>query len=216
MRSNGRRSVKNRLDRFVSALLLLLLAVNLTACGQDGPSLQALPADAVVLAFGDSLTFGKGAKPGEAYPEILAANISRRVINAGLSGELSADGLQRLPALLEQHRPALVVLCHGGNDILRKKPFSEPAANLREMIRLSRESGAQVVMLGVPRFGLFLSAAPFYQQIADEAEVPIDVEVLSDILADNELKSDTVHPNAAGYARLAQVIETLLRERGAL
>jgi acyl-CoA thioesterase-1 len=205
-----------RVPRLISGLAAAALTAALMGCGEDVPQLRPIPGDGVILAFGDSLTHGTGAAPGEDYPQVLAARISRTVVNAGIPGEITADGLQRLPEVLEEVQPALVVLCHGGNDILRRLPFSEAASNLREMIRLSREAGAEVLMLGVPRFGLFLDAAPFYQQVATEMQVPIDIEALSQILADNELKSDTVHPNAAGYVKLATAVESLLRERGAL
>ena len=175
-----------------------------------------MPQGAVVLAFGDSLTYGTGAQAGEAYPQILAGLISRQVVNAGVPGETSAQGLQRLAGVLAKTTPALVVLCHGGNDILRRLSLAQTATNLRAMIAMIRDTGAQVVMLGVPRFGLMLSPAPFYQQVADEEQVPIDADVLADILSDNGLKADTVHPNAAGYVKLATAVATVLHERGAL
>ena len=197
-------------------LLAAVFAALLLGCGDDAPKLRALPQDAVILAFGDSLTHGTGAQPGESYPEVLAASIARTVVNAGVPGEVSAAGLRRLAGELERNVPALVVLCHGGNDILRKLSHAQAAENLREMIRMIRAAGAQVVMLGVPKFGLILDAAPFYAQVAEQEKVPIDADILADILADNALKSDTVHPNAAGYAKLAAAVATLLRERGAL
>jgi lysophospholipase L1-like esterase len=129
---------------------------------------------------------------------------------------VSSRGLQRLPGVLEQTRPALVVLCHGGNDILRKQPLDRTTANLREMIGLARASGAQVVLLGVPRFGLFLDSAKFYAEVAELEAVPLEADAISDILSDNALKSDAVHPNTRGYAVLAEAVYSLLRERGAL
>lgn len=196
--------------------LALLIAFGLAACGDDRPKLGALSPDAVILAFGDSLTYGKGASLGESYPHVLDAQISQSVVNAGISGETSEQGLRRLGAVLEQTAPAMVILCHGGNDILRKLPLEKAAANLREMIRMIRDSGAQVVMLGVPKFGLILDAAPFYQELAEAEQVPIDGEILADILSDNALKADTVHPNAAGYRKLAGAVRQLLLARGAL
>jgi acyl-CoA thioesterase-1 len=74
----------------------------------------------------------------------------------------------------------------------------------------------QVVILGVPKFGLILDAAPFYEEVAEQEQVPIDAQILADILGDNALKSDTVHPNAAGCEKLATAVASLLRERGAL
>ncbi|MFT5446486.1 MAG: acyl-CoA thioesterase-1 [Gammaproteobacteria bacterium] len=195
--------------------LLSIIVISVTAC-DESPMLHKLPPDAVILAFGDSLTFGTGALAGESYTDVLGTSISRQIVNAGIPGEVSADGLVRLPEVLEQSAPALVVLIHGGNDILRRLPKTQIAQNLRSMIGLIRAFGAQVVMLGVPRFGLFPDAAPFYATVAEQEQVPIDLETLSDILSDNDLKSDTVHPNAAGYSRMAAAVANLLRERGAL
>ena len=204
---------RTRAVRLVALLSIIVLSV--TACGES-PMLHKLPPNAVILAFGDSLTFGTGAPAGESYTDVLGMSIARQIVNAGIPGEVSADGLERLPQVLEQSAPALVVLMHGGNDILRRLPKTQTAQNLRSMIGLIRASGAQVVMLGVPQFGLFLDAAPFYAAVAEQEQVPIDLEILADILSDNDLKSDTVHPNAAGYRRMAAAVAKLLRERGAL
>ena len=75
--------------------------------------------NAVILSFGDSLTYGFGAEYGFSYPDYLEKKIGLRVINEGINGELSSEGLLRLPLLLEQ-KPDLVILCHVGNDILNK------------------------------------------------------------------------------------------------
>lgn len=194
---------------------MLLLALALAACGGE-PELTPLAPGAVILSFGDSLTYGTGAGAEQSYPEVLARRIGHPVVNAGVPGEVTAEGLRRLPGVLEQVRPALVILCHGGNDILRKYPHEQTSQNLRRMIRMVRDAGAQVVMLGVPRFGLFLDTADFYYEIARGEGVAMQDEILPDVLRDNALKSDTVHPNADGYARVAEAVEALLREHGAL
>jgi lysophospholipase L1-like esterase len=196
----------------VLASLILFLA----ACGRSGPSLAPLPPDGVILAFGDSLTHGTGAGTGESYPEVLARETGRRGVGAGVPGEVSGEGLRRLPGELERLRPALVVLVHGGNDLLRHRDRQETAANLRNMVRLAREAGAQVVLLGVPAPDLSLSAPPFYREVAEAEGVPADLELLPEILGKRSLKSDAVHPNAAGYRKLAQGVAALLRESGAL
>lgn len=193
-----------------------LCAALLAACSDDPVALPKLSPDAVVLAFGDSLTHGTGARDYQSYPAVLAKRTGRRVINAGVPGEETDKGLRRLAGLLDKYRPELLILCHGGNDILRKRDAAVTEANLREMIRMSRERDIPVVMIAVPNFGIFLSSAEFYADIADDLAVPIDDDILATLLADNHYKSDHVHPNAAGYARLADAVQALLTEHGAL
>lgn len=188
---------------------LLLAALLLAACDSP-PPIAPLPADAVVVAYGDSLTHGNGAPAGQAYPDILATLLARPVVNAGVPGELSAEGLQRLPQLLEEHRPALVILCHGGNDFLRRLDRAQTAANLAAMVELIRASGADVILVGVPEFGLILKPPPFYREIAERFAIPYEDEIVSDLLGDRDFKSDTIHPNAAGYRRMAEAIFRLI------
>lgn len=194
---------------------LLVLAL-LAACSGGQPKLARLAPDAVVLAFGDSLTFGTGANPGESYPARLEALIGRKVVSSGVPGETSAEGLARLPAVIEESKPQLVILCEGGNDFLRKLDEAQAAENLRAMIRVAKAHGSQVVLIAVPRPGLLPSPADFYASVAREFVVPHEESALKKILTDNALKSDLVHPNAAGYARLAEAVAVLLRKSGAV
>lgn len=188
----------------------------LAGCSGDAVPLQPLPEDAVVLAFGDSLTFGTGAAREQSYPAVLSALIDRQVLNAGIPGELSSAGLRRLPPLLAEHRPGVVVLCHGGNDILRRRDRAALRSNLEQMIAESRAAGAEVVLLAVPDFGLTLSAAEDYRAVAAATGVPLEDQALPEILADRGLKSDAVHPDARGYQRLAEAVAALLKRHGAL
>ena len=197
----------------IGAVFLLL---SLPGCGSDDASLPALSSSDVILAFGNSLTFGTGAKPEQSYPSVLQARIGRKVVNAGIPGEVTENGLKRLPGVLDQVNPKLVILIHGGNDMLRKKGVDKAEINLREMVRIIRERGAAVVMLGVPNPGLFLSTADFYERVAEELAVPIETDIIPDLLGNNEFKSDHVHPNAKGYARMAEAVEALLKNHGAL
>lgn len=194
-------------------LLLLLLVA---ACGGSPPPLAPLGEDAVILAFGDSLTHGTGAREEESYPEVLSGLVGREVINAGRPGELSGEGLKRLPRELDRHRPDLVILCHGGNDLLRRRPESESRANLAAMVALIKERGIEVVLVGVPDPGLVLSPPALYREVAKDAGVPYEGDVLADVLGDNRLKSDLIHPNAQGYRQMAEALAELLRRAGAL
>ena len=175
-----------------------------------------MPADAVVLAFGDSLTFGTGAQPEASYPAVLETLIARKVWKAGVPGEVSAAGLARLPSALDYYQPQLLILCHGGNDFLRKLGDAQAAENLRDMIRLARQRGVEVMLIAVPKPGLFPSPPDFYAEIAKEFGLPYEDAALKTILRDNELKSDIAHPNARGYAKLAQAVAALLKKSGAI
>ena len=196
-------------------VLLILLALG--GCGGgDTPPLSKLPPEAVILAFGDSLTHGSGAQRHQAYPAILAELTGRTVVNRGIPGEVTAQGLARLPGVLDEVKPALIILCHGGNDMLRKRGVDQAAENIRRMVRLARERGAQVMLIGVPAPGLLLGTAEFYEPLAEELAAPIEAEALAEILSDRDLKSDTIHPNAAGYRILAEAVRDTLTEAGAL
>jgi len=202
---------RNNISLCLAGLLFLL-----AGCGGGQPQLPPLAADAVILAFGDSLTHGSGADRAESYPAVLQELTGRTVVNAGVPGEVSGEGRERLPRVLEKHAPQLVILCHGGNDMLRKHSQRALADNLRAMIGDIRAAGAGVVLLGVPRPGIFLSAADLYAEVAAELKVPILEGALAEILGDNGKKSDHVHPNAQGYAELARAVHGLLIETGAL
>lgn len=197
------------------AAWIMGLCLLLVACG-GGPSVSPLEPSATVLAFGDSLTRGTGAPAGSGYPEALADMTGLRVINAGIPGEVSSLGRERLPDLLAEHRPALVVLVHGGNDTLRRMPAGQTRENLEAMVGEIRAAGADVVMLGVPGRNLTLSAPAYYSEVADGLDVPIDLDTLPSLMRDRSVKSDPVHFNAEGYRPMAKGVRDLLIDAGAL
>lgn len=199
----------------ISLLITIAASAFLMACS-SGAKLPHLAGDAVILAFGDSLTFGTGAATDESYPVVLERLIGRRVVNAGVPGEITNEGLARLPMVLESERPALLILCHGGNDLLRHLSKQQTANNLRAMIRLAKERGVAVVIIAVPSPGISLSPPSFYREIASEMKIPIEESVLTTVLSNGSLKADYIHPNAVGYRRLAESIATLLKKSGAV
>ena len=196
---------------FIAVCFALVLA----ACDR-GPSLPQLEPQDVILAFGDSLTHGTGAGEAESYPAVLARLTGRSVINAGVPGDTTADGLERLPDLLQQHRPRVVLLCLGGNDMLRKQPSETIESNLRQLVQAIRTSGAEAVLIAVPEPRLFGGTPDFYQRIAEDMQLPLEAEIFDDVLKDNRLKSDPIHANAAGYRLVAERLAEFLRESGAL
>jgi len=203
-----------RLAGFALSLSLLL---SLAACDSGPPKLAKLPTDGVVLAFGDSLTHGSGARAEDSYPAVLERLIGRRVVRSGVPGEVTAQGLARLPGALRQVDPDLVILIHGGNDLLRRNSPVRTVANLRAMVRLAQARGVAVVVIGVPNLGLVLGhSAGFYAELTKELEIPYDGKTLPTILKQPSLKSDAIHPNAQGYRKLAEGVAELLRRSGAI
>ena len=199
-------------------LVLLFMAGVLASagCSRSQPELPVLETNATVLAFGDSITRGNGASARESYPVVLGELIGRRVVNAGKAGELSRDGLKRLPGLLASYGPRLVILTHGGNDLLRLMDQRETEENLRQMILLIQRQGVSVVLVGVPAPGIMLSPPGLYANLAEQFNLPYEDDVLSYVYTRASLKSDPIHPNARGYRKLAQSLAALLRESGAL
>ncbi len=199
-------------QRFLVALVALFL---LAAC-ERAPTLLKLDSHDVIVAFGDSLTHGTGAGSEAAYPAVLATLTGRTVINAGVAGDTTTSGLERLPEVLAEHRPRLVLLCLGGNDMLRKHPAAVTENNLRLLIQTIRASGAEVMLIAVPAPKLFGGAPDFYARIAEDMGLPLEADVFNDVLKDSRLKSDPIHANAAGYRVVAERLAEFLREAGAL
>ena len=194
---------------------IIFLCIVASSCS-DNAKLRLLSSDATILALGDSLTYGTGTSRQNAYPTILESLIQRKVINAGVPGEISKKGLQRLPHLIAQYRPDLIIICHGANDFLRKLDIDQTRQNIQQMIDIANKNNIQVLIIGVPEFGLFLNTSPIYQKLAEANNLPVADEVLGNILSKNAYKSDHVHPNALGYQMLAENIHSLLIQSGAI
>jgi acyl-CoA thioesterase I len=198
-------------------VIFVILVLVLSACKERVHQLPKLTGDAVILAFGDSLTRGSGASANHDYPSILAGLSQHEVINEGVPGEISADGLKRLPALLDEYQPAVLVLIHGGNDLLKNLPEADTTNNLKNMINEAQSRNVSVVILGVPKPGLFfMKSAEVYQKLAEDGKITSDLEILPEILGDKKLKSDLIHPNDEGYKLMAMKIFELLKDSGAL
>ena len=190
--------------------MLLATIVMLSACDQAKEDV-ILPGSRV-LALGDSITAGAGVKLEEAWPYLLAGRTGWVVINGGVSGDTSGAGLKRLPSLLNEHKPVLVLVALGGNDMLRRIPPQETVANLERIIALTRAQGAKPVLLATPNPSLMgavfqnLSAADLYREVAEAQQVPLIEDAIADVISDPQLKVDPLHPNAAGHTLLSEKI----------
>ncbi len=196
------------------ALLVLLTA--LAAACSEAPKLAPLAPDDVVLAFGDSITYGTGAAAAESYPAQLETLVGRRIVRAGVPGELTAQALARLPAALDEHWPQLLVLCIGGNDFLRRLGNRQAEANVREMVKLARARGVAVLLIGTPEPGFAVTPPAFYAGIAKEYRLPYEEGIIGQVLKDKSLKADPIHPNARGYRVIAERLAETLKQAGAI
>ena len=198
-----------------------LLGTALAGCGRSQGKAQPVPAGSTVLALGDSLTYGTGASAETSYPTVLAELTGWNVVNAGVPGDTSAQALARLPALLDEHRPALVIVSIGGNDFLRKLPESDTRANVHAACKLALESGAQVLLVAVPRATVAAALGQMtdhalYAEVAKDLNIPLQREGWGEVLAQAELRSDQVHANAKGYAQFARSVQGTAAAAGLL
>ncbi len=207
--------MKNTLKTNTYVLFLLWLALA-AGCGPSVPKIGRLaPAD-VIVAFGDSLTFGTGASEAESYPIVLGQLVARKVVRAGVPGEVTEGGLARLQDVIDEHKPKLMIVCLGGNDMLRKVDEAQTQSNLRAIIKTIQSQGIAVVLMGVPKPALVTSPPPFFEAIAKEFGIPYEGKIVTDVLYQRDQKSDAIHPNAKGYRRMAEALAALLKKAGAV
>ena len=201
--------------------LVLLASIALVACGRKPIKAHPVPPGAVVLALGDSLTFGNGAPPEASYPAELARLTGWEVINAGVPGNTAAQARERLPALLETAGAQLLILSIGGNDFLRRLPEAETRAHIEAICEATLARGLQVMLLAVPRPSLTatigsLTDHPMFAEIAAPRPVVLQRDGWSEVLADSALRSDAIHANALGYAKQARNVVATARAAGML
>ncbi len=189
-----------------------LLAAALAGCGRDKKTAQPVPPGSTVLALGDSLTFGTGASAETSYPTVLAGLTGWNVVNAGVPGDTSAQALARLPALLAEHQPKLVIVSIGGNDFLRKLPESDTRTHVHAICKQSLDAGAQVLLVAVPRATVAAALGQMtdhalYAEVAKDLKIPLQREAWGEVLAQPDLRADAVHANARGYAQFARSVQ---------
>lgn len=195
-----------KLDRkfVVPAVVLLLLGVWLVFPSKYSRVRNLDSRGTNIIAFGDSLTAGYGAGAGEDYPSNLAKLIGREVINAGVSGDTTDSALARIDADVLQRSPRIVIVGLGGNDFLRGASIASTEANLRTIVKQLQQSGAMVVLLGFNFPSLTASYGKMYKRVASDEKCLLIPDLLDGIIGNPSLKSDEIHPNARGYALMAE------------
>ena len=203
----------NRIVGIPLALLLIFCACR----GERFDTIRNVgSAGETIICFGDSLTEGVGAEPGEEYPTILSRLLGMRVLNAGHRGDTTARALERIHTSVVDKNPRLVILLLGGNDFLRQVPTRETRQNLKEIVRQIQAHGAMVAIAGI-KLGFFTDEyGPIFEETAAEYGAIYIPQVMKGIINDTKLRSDQIHPNSAGYRliaeRIAQKIKPVLDE----
>ena len=175
----------------------------------------------VIVAFGDSLTAGFGAEPGASYPdflqkELLQAGLGWRVVNAGVSGDTTTDGLNRVGEVLA-HKPRVVILEFGGNDGLRGLPIATTRANLEQIVVQLRKAGATVVLAGMtlpPNYGpdYIGSFEQIYRDLATKYKLTRIPFLLDGVATHRDLmQRDGIHPTGPGNALVAKTVMRYLK-----
>jgi acyl-CoA thioesterase-1 len=170
----------------------------------------------VIAAFGDSLSAGFGAEPGKSFPDFVQRLVDQagyhyRVFNAGVSGDTTSDGVERMPEVVALS-PAIVILEFGGNDGLRGLPVSTTKANLAQMIEGLQKSGAKVLLAGMtlPRnYGpeYIASFDKVYVELAGQYKVPRIPFLLDGVGGVSRLmQRDGIHPTAQGNAIVGKTV----------
>ena len=163
-----------------------------------------------IVAFGDSLIYGVGATQGHDVISLLSQKIGQPIINKGVSGNTTADGLARIDLVLADN-PKIVILRLGGNDYLRKVPLGTTFANLGTIIEKIHAHGSAVLLLGV-RGGLLRDTyGSHFEELAEKYQTGFVPNVLDDLIGTPELMADTIHPNDKGYIKMADKIEPVLK-----
>lgn len=196
-------------------LRLLACAVALLLWG------PAVAVAGTVLVVGDSISAGYGMPPAKVWVKLLETRMAQKgyphkVVNASVSGDTTAGGLSRLPTLLRQHRPAIVVIELGGNDGLRGLPVKTTRHNLTQMVKLSRKTGATVLLLGIdipPNYGPKYARefSGLYAGVAQAAGATFLPGFLAKVAVDPDMmQSDGIHPNSLAQPVMVDTVWPLL------
>jgi acyl-CoA thioesterase-1 len=220
-------------------IFFIVLAIGLTMLGCGGPkppgaappvsevrpTKTSTPVDTLpaIVAFGDSLTAGFGAEPGNSYPDFLQKDLDRaglrwHVINAGVSGDTTTDGVNRLGEVLA-YRPRIAIVEFGGNDGLRGLPIETTRANLDQMVMTLHGAGVKVILAGMtlpPNYGpdYIRTFEQIYRDLAAKYKVtriPFLLERVATVATRNLMQRDGLHPTGPGNAIVAETVMGYLK-----
>jgi acyl-CoA thioesterase-1 len=200
--------ISRRLFAFRLAAILALAGAGAHACG--GSSSTAPSGAVTVVAFGDSLTAGFGTTGNGDYVSLLSSRTGVAIINAGRIGDTTADALGRINGAVLSRDPDIAIVLLGGNDLLQGVPVQQRISNITTIVQLIRTDGAVVILVGVgnPPIDPFDGALAGIASQTSSSYVPA---ILDGIFGVPSLMADSIHPNNAGHAIMADRMEPALR-----
>lgn len=191
----------------IFAFLILALLIAIWFFFLRGEGVKKASHEGPIIFFGDSLTAGVGAGPGEDFPSLIAKELNlTNVVNAGISGDTTADALNRLQPNVLSKNPSLVVVLLGGNDFLTKDPIDTTVKNMDQIVQRISESGAAVVLVHFKSNPLSDKYKEPAENIAKKYGAAFVPDVMDGILGNSDLMADQIHPNAKGYKIMADRI----------
>lgn len=194
-----------------TTVLMLVVALFLFRYSDSPPITNYPPKKEAVVAFGDSLVFGQGASEGNDFVSVLSRAIGRPIVNLGVPGDTTEDGLARADVALGEN-PGIVLILLGGNDYLRRVDEEITRANLGALIERFQDAGAVVVLLGV-RSGILINGRDdMYEELSETYGTIYVEDVLDGIFGNANLMYDGIHPNDAGYRMIAERLADVFRE----
>ncbi len=200
--------------------MMAMLLAGLAGCGREAPPpvrLSPLPPDAVILIYaagiGGEVDFFRSVPLDEAVGSVM----QRRVVSRGQSGELIEKALKRLPDVLEQCDPDLMVLGYGAMDLWKETAPEKIEAGLAAMVDMARARNTQVVLLAMPNISrLSVRPDPVYERVAREKNIPVETGIVRAVLNDSSLHELRYKVNDDGIQRLAEALRTLIVQCGGL
>jgi len=193
------------MDKNKIKYIIIILSILLAGCFK--PEIKNLDAQgANIICFGDSITFGYGANPGEDYPSALRKLVKLPVINAGVDGDTTFAALERLENDVLARNPKLVIVEFCGNDFLKKISKENTVKNLTQVIERIQARGAMVALVDISAGMFFREYREAFKKIAAEKKAIFIPVILNRIITNPAMKSDFFHPNARGYQVIAKRI----------
>ena len=193
------------MSKYKYKFILIMLSIFLAGCFK--PEIKNLDAQGTnIICFGDSITFGYGANPGEDYPTALSKMVNFAVINAGVDGDTTFAALKRLENDVLAKNPKLVIVEFCGNDFLKKISKANTVKNLTQIIQRIQDKGAMVALVDISAGMFFWEYRDAFKKLAAEKKAIFIPVILNRIITNPAMKSDFFHPNARGYKVIARRI----------